>query len=116
MVVDRFRRDVRGWKESHSCFRCWVSQKFCATGEGLEKSCQWPNIVIPLARTAVLVEIGQRIVKETGFRLRRGDDESQFASEEEYARWLGLRHRERVWGEYFSNAMVVAIRIILAFG
>jgi hypothetical protein len=72
--------------------------------------------VIPLARTAVLVEIGQRIVKETGFRLRRGDDESQFASEEEYARWLGLRHRERVWGEYFSNAMVVAIRIILAFG
>jgi superfamily II DNA helicase RecQ len=115
-VVDKFRREVRGGKESHSCFRCWVSQKFCATGEGSERSCQWPNIVIPVARTALLIEAGQRIVEELGFTLRRGYDEAEFASEEEYARWLGLRHKERVWGEYFSNAMVVVIRIILEFG
>jgi hypothetical protein len=42
--------------------------------------------MILLARIAVLVEIEQRIIKETGFRLRRGDDELQFTSEEEYVR------------------------------
>jgi hypothetical protein len=31
----------------------------------------------------------------------------------EYAEWLGKRHRERVWGEYFSNAMVVSISVIV---
>jgi hypothetical protein len=51
-------------------------------------------------------EEGQRIVQGLGFR--GGDIEV-------YAKWLGMRHRERVWGEFFSNAMVVGIRVILWF-
>jgi hypothetical protein len=115
-VVDKFRRLVKGWKESHSCFRCWVSQRYCATGESVENRCQWPNIVIPLVRTALLVEKGQQIVQEVGFVLKVGEEETWVASEEDYGRWLGARHKERVWGEIFSNAMVVAIRILLEFG
>jgi len=117
-VVDKFRRLVKGCKESHSCLRCWVSQKYCATGESLENRCQWPNIVIPLVRAVLLLEKGQRIVEEVGFVLKvhEGEEERWVASEEEYGRWLGARHKERVWGEFFSNAMVVTIRILLEFG
>jgi hypothetical protein len=31
----------------------------------------------------------------------------------EYVGWLAKRHAVQVWGEYFSNAMVVAIRVLL---
>jgi hypothetical protein len=51
-------------------------------------------------------EEGQRVVQRLGFR--GGDMEG-------YAKWLGTRHKERVWGEFFSNAMVVGIRVILWF-
>jgi hypothetical protein len=27
--------------------RCWVSQKYCATGEGMDKRCQWAKVVVP---------------------------------------------------------------------
>jgi superfamily II DNA helicase RecQ len=30
--MDKFRRDGKG---THSCRRCWVSQKYCATGEDI---------------------------------------------------------------------------------
>lgn len=62
----------------------------------------------------MLVEEGQRIISECGFKLK--DENSRFASEEGYQKWLGQRHSTRVWGEFFSNAMVVAIRVILYFG
>jgi hypothetical protein len=51
-------------------------------------------------------EEGQRVVQRLGFR--EGDMEG-------YAKWLGTRHKERVWGEFFSNAMVVGIWVILWF-
>jgi hypothetical protein len=38
----------------NNCRRCWVSQKYCATGEGMDKRCQWPNVVVPLAYAARL--------------------------------------------------------------
>ncbi|CAO2655088.1 Nn.00g101520.m01.CDS01, partial [Neocucurbitaria sp. VM-36] len=106
-VVDGFRREVRDGGGSHSCRRCWVSQKYCATGESMENRCQWPNIVIPLAYTAMAMEGGQEIVREVGFQGRE---------KKEYGAWLGKRHREPVWGEFFSNAMVVAIGVILKYG
>ena len=31
-----------------------------------------------------------------------------------YAAWLGKRHREEVWGQVFTNAMVVGIRLVLS--
>jgi superfamily II DNA helicase RecQ len=115
-VVDKFRMGVKmgqNWKQSHGCFRCWVSQRYCATGEGFSNKCQWPNVVIPLVRTAVLLEEGQRVIGECGFELK--DERRGFASEERCQQWLGQRHSRRIWGEFFSNAMVVAIRVILYF-
>jgi superfamily II DNA helicase RecQ len=106
-VVDDFRRKISDGGGGHSCRRCWVSQKYCATGEKWDSPCQWPNVVIPLAYAAMAVEDGQQIVWELGFK---------GTEKEEYAKWLGTRHRERVWGEFFSNAMVTAVKIILQFG
>lgn len=106
-MVDEFRRSISNDKTLHSCRRCWVSQKYCATGESIANACQWPNVVVPLAYTALTTTIGQGVAAELGF---------QGVSEKEYAYWLGQRHSERVWGEYFSNAMVLAIRVILRIG
>jgi hypothetical protein len=105
--VDRFRRLVVDGGGAHSCRRCWVSQKYCATGVDVMQQCQWPNVVIPLARSVVAHEQGERIVREVGFLGELGGDWKQ------YGLWLGKRHRERVWGEYFSNAMVVAIQVLV---
>jgi hypothetical protein len=63
-------------------------------------------VVILVAYAAMATEEGQRVVQRLGFR--GGDMEG-------YAKWLGTRYKERVWGEFFSNAMVVGIRVILWF-
>jgi len=105
--VDRFRRGIRDGGGSHSCRRCWVSQKYCATGEDISNRCQWPNVVVPLARAVAELEAGVEIIRQCGYRGELGGDWK------EYAGWLGKRHRQRVWGEYFSNVMVVAIRVVL---
>jgi superfamily II DNA helicase RecQ len=104
-MVDAFRRGVRDGGGSHSCQRCWVSQKYCATGQDTNNRCQWPNRVVPLARAAAEIEEGVKMIRGCGFQGELGGDWG------EYALWLGKRHRERVWGEYFSNAMVVVIWI-----
>ena len=58
-------------------------------------------------RAAAGVEMGIQIIRQCGYRGELGGEWK------EYAVWLGKRHRQRVWGEYFSNAMVVAIQVIL---
>jgi superfamily II DNA helicase RecQ len=105
--LDTFRRGIWDRGGSHSCRRCWISQKYCVTGEDVEKQCQWPNVVVPLARVTAEQEAGSRIIRQCGYRGQLG------GNWKEYAGWLGKRHQMRVWGEYFSNAMVVTIRVIL---
>lgn len=105
--LDDFRKGVRDSGDCHSCRRCWVSQKYCATREGVSKPCQWPNVIIPVARAALGIMEGIEVVRQCGFE---GEDYRA------YAAWLGRRHKERVWGEFFSNAMVVAIRVIELVG
>ena len=104
MQADEFR--VKRWDRTvkNNCRRCWVSQKYCATGEGMDKRCQWPNVVVPLAFAARLTRDGIRAMGELGFA-ETGD--------EAYARWLGKRHREEVWGQMFSNAMAMAIKVVV---
>ena len=104
MQADEFR--VKMWDRTvkNNCRRCWVSQKYCATGEGMDKRCQWPNVVVPLAFAARLTRDGIRAMGELGFA-ETGD--------EAYARWLGKRHREEVWGQMFSNAMAMAIKVVV---
>lgn len=47
--ADKFRKKILDGTVKNNCRRCWVSQKYCATGEGMENGCQWPNVVIRLA-------------------------------------------------------------------
>ena len=105
--VDMFRRKVRDGGEIDSCRRCWVSQRYCATKEDVNNRCQWPNVVIPVVFAAIGFGDGVEVIRRCGYEGK---------SIKEYSIWLGLRHRERVWGEYFSNAMVVAIRILSTMG
>jgi superfamily II DNA helicase RecQ len=102
--ADKFRKKILDRTVKNNCRRCWVSQKYCATGESIENRCQWPNVVIPLAYAARLTRVGIQTIREAGFE-EEGDDA--------YAGWLGGRHRCEVWGQVFTNAMVVAIRLVL---
>jgi hypothetical protein len=88
--VDRFRRGIRDVGESHSCRQCWVSQEYCATREDISNKCQWPNVVVPLARAVAEEECGAQIVRQCGYEGELGGDWM------EYAAWLGRRHKERV--------------------
>jgi superfamily II DNA helicase RecQ len=108
-ALDGFRRLVRYGLDSHSCMKCGVSQVYCATRQDINNACQWPNVVLPVARAAVGVVEGIRIIREAGFE---GELSGDF---KEYGVWLGKRHIRRVWGEFFSNAMVVAIQVLLVF-
>jgi hypothetical protein len=49
---------------------------------------------------------GATIVKTVGF-------EGETANAKEYAKWLGSRHRQRVWGELMSNASALIIEFII---
>lgn len=102
--MDGFRRLIQDGGGTHSCRRCWVSQKYCATGEKMENGCQWPNVVVPLAYAGSGVVEGVEVVRECGF---------VETDTEAYGVWLGKQHRERMWGEYFSNVMVVVAKIVL---
>jgi len=106
-ACDEFRRQIRYEVKSHSCTKCGISQKFCATGVGEGMRCQWPNVLIPMVRTAMgSGELGARILRRAGFE---GETEDWRG----YADWLGRRHDRRVWGEWMSNAMVVLIEVVL---
>lgn len=111
--VDRFRRFIWYDGASHSCFKCGVSQRLCATGQDNRLPCQWPNVLVPLVKAAMASEAGSAIVRDAGF-----DGQLSAAGEpdwREYGRWLGRLHARRVWGEPMSNAMVVLVRVILYF-
>jgi superfamily II DNA helicase RecQ len=112
--LDAFRRGVRDQGDCHSCRRCWVSQRYCATGEDVRNKCQWPNVIMAIAFAAVRVTQGIRTVEQCGFKETEVEECEQ--TNRRYQQWLGQRHGKRVWGEYFSNAMVVGIRIMLKFG
>jgi hypothetical protein len=105
--VDRFRLGIRDAGNSHSCRRCWVSQRYCATRENTSNPCQWPNVLVPLARAVAGCEEGAQIVRKCGYKGELGGDWR------EYAGWLGRRYHQRVWGEYFSNVMVLTIKVAL---
>jgi hypothetical protein len=107
--LDAFRGHIRYDKDSHSCTKCGISQIYCATGEDVSKKCQWSNILVPIVRATVELEGAIGIVREVGFEGELSGDYK------EYAGWLGRRHGSRVWGEFFSNAMVLFIRIMLLF-
>jgi hypothetical protein len=114
-ACEEFQRLVRYERDSHSCMRCGVSQEFCATGVEVGQQCQWPGVVVPIVRAAMMgAERGgdkmmRSILQQAGYRDGFGDWSA-------YRSWLGRQHERRVWGKRMSNAMVVVIRIILYVG
>ena len=105
----RFRESIRYAADSHSCMKCGVSQVYCVTGQDIAEKCQWAFVLVPIVRAAVGVLEGIEVIREVGYAGELGGDFK------EYAQWLGRRHGSRVWGHFFSNAMVVCIQIILRF-
>jgi len=103
--VEGFRQQVRYQGDTHSCYRCGISQHLCATGVESTRGCQWPGVVAP-----VLYHMMQKAVWFPEIQLAgyNGGHQDWRA----YQRWLGQRHFQRVWGENMSNAMVVVIRAI----
>lgn len=65
--LDEFWRRIRYRLESHSCTKCGVSQKFCATGQEMRRRCQWPNVLVPVVQAAVGFEEGVDIIREVGY-------------------------------------------------
>ena len=107
--MKRFRESIRYSTDTHSCMKCGISQAYCATGEDSGAKCQWSFVLTPIVRSAVGLVQGIELIREVGFT---GPLDGDFTA---YARWLGKRHGLRVWGQLFSNAMVVCIRMILRF-
>jgi superfamily II DNA or RNA helicase len=101
-----FRGLIRFEKSSHSCHKCGLSQKLCITGQDEKGKCQWSNVAVPLLRGVMAMQGGIAILQGVGFEGERWDWQG-------YARWLGLRHRRRIWDEVMSNAMAVVIGFIV---
>lgn len=105
--VDRFRGRVRFDKETHSCHKCGFSQRICATGVSEREKCQWPGISMAVALAACRNVTGRGIIRRAGYKGDLDDDL------EGYTRWLGWRHRARIWEELMSNAMAVVFEFLI---
>ena len=70
----------------------------------MDKRCQWPNVVVPLAFAARLTSKGIRAMGELGFAEE---------NDEAYAGWLGKGYKSEMWGQMFTNAMAIAIKLVL---
>jgi hypothetical protein len=103
---ERFRRMIRFEEGTHSCFKCGFSQKLCSTGAGEGGKCQWPNTAAAILRGIPSTRQGVTIVENAGF-------DGETSNAKEYAKWLGSRHRQRVWGELMSNATAVIIDFVV---
>lgn len=103
---ERFRRLIKFEESSHSCFKCGFSQKLCETGVAEARACQWPNVAAGILRGIPSTKQGVALVKNVGF-------EGDTADAKEYAKWLGSRHRQRVWGELMSNASALVVGFIV---
>lgn len=103
---DKFRQAVRYEKSSHSCHKCGISQRLCNTGQDGQRACQWPNVAIPLLRGVMGLQNGMIVLQHLGFTGTQGDWVA-------YTKWLGLRHRRRIWDEVVSNAMATLIELIV---
>lgn len=57
-----------------------------------------------LAFAARLTKVRIKAIGKLGFR-EKGD--------EAYYKWLGRRHREEIWGYVFTNAMAIAVRLVV---
>lgn len=100
--------EIRFDQDTHSCFRCGLSQKFCNTGQSTGAECQWPNIAGPMLRTIRRTRKGAEILERWEFF----DEEAADGQDREYVTWLGHRHPRRVLGEVVSNGFALLVEFI----
>ncbi|KEF50790.1 uncharacterized protein A1O9_13158 [Exophiala aquamarina CBS 119918] len=103
--VERFRSRIRYQPDTHSCHRCGISQHLCVTGQDSEQVCQWPGVMAPVVYCMMQSQVGYRQIQMAGYLGAYQDWDS-------YARWLGQRHYQRIWGENMNNGMAVLIRAV----
>lgn len=109
-VVRRSRETlgrVRFAPESHSCFRCGLSQRLCRTGESTTAACQWPGVMATFVEVVWEEDHWGELFKEIGWADGLSGKVEEWRA---WMRWLGQRHRRLVWGEVMSNGMAALIR------
>lgn len=99
-----FQRKINYRKDQQarflSCFYCHLSQALCPDGyQDRGASCRWKHVVIPLAYAATTEQELWAKVQELAGREIKGPDD--------YAGWLGRKHRKLVYGREITNAMAV---------
>jgi superfamily II DNA/RNA helicase len=100
--------EIRFDQDTHSCYRCGLSQKFCNTGQSTGAECQWPNVAVPMLRTIRRTREGAEILERWEFF----DEEAADWQDREYVTWLGRRHPRRVLGEVVSNGFALLVEFI----
>ena len=87
---------IRWTAATHTCYKCGLSQHFCATGQETTEKCQWPGILIPVLVT--VAAYGAKVLE--GLGVVPGEIGAVFE-------WFTQKHAQRKWGAVVSNAMVV---------
>jgi superfamily II DNA helicase RecQ len=96
-VCEAVREQKLRWTTTtHTCYKCGLSQQFCATRQGMAEKCQWPGIMIPIL-VVVLLQ-GKPLLERLDY---------QGGDMEETLRWFAQKHGRRKWGAVVNNAMVV---------
>lgn len=104
--VEAFRGQLRFDKDTHSCYKCGISQRLCRTGQDSNEVCQWPGRMAPILYALVQREDRLHTLRDAGCN----EDSSDVAA---CVQWLGRRHPRRIWNEVVSNGMAVLIRAIV---
>lgn len=107
-VGDSAMLNIRFDRDTHSCFRCGLSQKFCNTGQSTGAECQWPNIAAPMLRAIRQTRKGAEILEGWEFL----GEEAADGQDGGYVTWLGRRHARRVLGEVVSNGFALLVEFI----
>ena len=98
---------VRFAADSHSCFRCGLSQRLCRTGQDETAACQWPGVMAGFVEFMWQSPPWEHIFHELGWT--EGFDGGK-KEHEEWLKWIGQRHPRRIWGEVMSNSMAALIK------
>ena len=107
-VGDSAMLNIRFDRDTPSCFRCGLSQKFCNTGQSTGAECQWPNIAAPMLRAIRQTRKGAEILEGWEF----SGEEAADGQDGGYVTWLGRRHARRVLGEVVSNGFALLVEFI----
>jgi superfamily II DNA/RNA helicase len=107
-VGDSAMLNIRFDRDTHSCFRCGLSQKFCNTGQSTGAECQWPNIAAPMLRAIRQTRKGAEILEGWEF----SGEEAADGQDGGYVTWLGRRHARRVLGEGVSKGFAHLVEFI----